>query len=252
MIKTVIRHIRCLRGKYRFIKNIFSFKEEFLSYWKEIDNAGILETVREAKRIFERTVEGKTVRGNSFCFGGIDGESAHYLYCLIRKLTPSVLIETGVCNGVSTAVILFALHKNNEGRLYSIDFPEFAGEFYKESVCWSGKGGAVVPSQQGPGWIIPEYLKNRWELIFGKSQSVLPHLLDRVKEIDFFMHDSEHSYDCMRYEFDCAFAALKEGGVIVADDVDANSAFDDFCRDNKLRPIRITKRMGIVLKKKTN
>ena len=39
------------------------------------------------------------------------------------------------------------------------------------------------------------------------------------------MHDSEHSEACMRFEFDAAWAALRDGGVLAADDVTVNDAF---------------------------
>jgi hypothetical protein len=49
-----------------------------------------------------------------------------------------------------------------------------------------------------------------------------------VGEIDFFMHDSEHSYECMSFEFRTAWEALRDGGVLVADDVNASAAWDEF------------------------
>jgi hypothetical protein len=46
-------------------------------------------------------------------------------YSLIRELQPFVLVETGVCNGVSTAAIQAALDRNGAGMLYLIGLPEF-------------------------------------------------------------------------------------------------------------------------------
>jgi len=55
-----------------------------------------------------------------------------------------VAVETGVCNGVSTAFLLLALERNGDGELYSIDLPEIAGEEYEQGTFWDGKGGALV------------------------------------------------------------------------------------------------------------
>lgn len=49
---------------------------------------------------------------------------------LVRILRPTVVIETGVANGISSAFILKALDKNNEGMLYSIDLHYRNGVLY--------------------------------------------------------------------------------------------------------------------------
>jgi len=52
------------------------------------------------------------------------------LYNLIRDTRPSIVVETGVASGVSTAYILQALEDNRKGKLYSIDLPN---QFYLTS-----------------------------------------------------------------------------------------------------------------------
>jgi predicted O-methyltransferase YrrM len=86
----------------------------------------------------------------------------------------------------------------------------------------------VIPPGKEPGWMVPAELRERWQLVLGRSQDELPPLLERVGEIDFFMHDSEHSYECMSFEFEAAWNSLRPGGAIVADDVTVNSAWDEF------------------------
>jgi predicted O-methyltransferase YrrM len=53
-------------------------------------------------------------------------------------------------------------------------------------------------------------------------------LLDELGEIDFFIHDSEHSYECMTFEYQQAWKYLKPGGLLVSDDISWNASFDDF------------------------
>ena len=99
-----------------------------------------------------------------------------------------------------------------------------------------GKGGAVIPPGRESGWMIPEGLRGPWHLQLGRSQDVLPGLLDRLGAIDFFLHDSEHSETCMRFEFEHAWAALRPGGVLAADDVTQNTAFADFASAQDREP----------------
>jgi predicted O-methyltransferase YrrM len=184
---------------------------------------------------FWDTVQGQTPRGQRYNTGRVTGRDGYdeglRLYRLLRELRPEVAVETGVCNGVSTAFVLLALEDNGTGHLHSIDLPEVAGEEYEKGTFWDGKGGAVIPPGKEPGWMVPPGLRERWDLVLGRSQDQLPALLDRVGEIDFFMHDSEHSYECMSFEFRTAWEALREGGVLVADDVNVNQAWDEFTRE---------------------
>ncbi|MFW9943247.1 MAG: class I SAM-dependent methyltransferase [Candidatus Thorarchaeota archaeon] len=231
-----------------FIKTVFTNVEEFLEYANEIKDSGLIDELDQARNKFENSVSGKTKRGNLYSLGAISYREGVKIYSLIRKMKPNVLVETGVCNGVSTAFILFALHKNKMGKLYSIDFPEVEGIDYEKGTFWEGKGGAVIPHNKGPGWVIPQYLKKRWKLILGKSQEKLPSLLKELKKIDFSIHDSEHSYECMIFEFNEAFAALKKNGVLASDDITWNNSFYDFCKQKNLIPMKISRNIGFTFK----
>jgi hypothetical protein len=46
--------------------------------------------------------------------------------------------------------------------------------------------------------------------------------------IDIFIHDSEHSYENMMFEYITAWHYLKEGGILLSDDTNLNKAFSDF------------------------
>jgi hypothetical protein len=201
---------------------------------------------------FWDTVQGETPRGQRYNTGRVTGRDGYdeglRLYRLLRDVRPQVAVETGVCNGVSTAFLLLALEDNGTGELHSIDLPEVAGEEYEEGTFWDGKGGAVIPPGKEPGWMVPPELGERWELVLGRSQDELPPLLDRVGQIDFFMHDSEHSYECMSFEFRTAWAALRDGGVLVADDVNVNAAWDEFARDVGREPEPLGSKLAMIVK----
>jgi len=223
---------------------------------REISASGLVEHLEEQAAHFWRTVHGET-RGHRYNTGRATGRDGYgeglRLYAVLRKLRPRVAVETGVCNGVSTAFLLLALEANGPGEngpaeLHSLDLPEIAGEEYEPGTFWDGKGGAVVPAGKEAGWMVPERLRSRWHLTLGRSQDELPGLLERVAPIDFFLHDSEHSEACMRFEFETAWAALRAGGVLAADDVNANTAFADFAAREGREPLELGPKLALIVK----
>ena len=135
------------------------------------------------------------------------------LYTMIRILKPEIVIETGVFEGHSSLSILSAMKENNKGFLYSIDLPS-----------------PDLPSGKVPGWMVPEHLRKRWDLRAGKSSDLLPTLLLEVKDVDIFLHDSEHSYENMYWEYKTAWAHIKTRGLLLSHDVSQNAAFKDFAK----------------------
>jgi predicted O-methyltransferase YrrM len=140
-------------------------------------------------------------------------------YAIVRLVKPDIVVETGVQAGISSAYILKALAKNNQGILYSIDLPD-------ENILMR------IPRESrhyiDSGWVIPKELKNRWRLIIGRSRDKLPSLLKMPGSIDIFVHDSEHSYENMMFKYMTAWDHLKEGGILLSDDTNLNKAFIDF------------------------
>jgi len=208
-----------------FVTTFFDSRAELEAYQRELDDLWpLVDRARDAWRA--EVGEGATTRGHPASFAHLAKRSALNLYPLVRKLQPDVLVETGVCNGVSSSVLLQALDRNGKGRLYSIDYPEYSDGSVTD--LWEGKGGGMVPAGKQSGWLIPDALRSRWELTVGKSQEQLPPLLDRLGEIDFFMHDSEHSEECMRFELHAAARVLRPTGLLVVDDADWNTVFKEF------------------------
>jgi len=226
---------------------VFDDRAQLNRYRRELSDSGLPELLDAAQHRFESSIAGTTVRGRAWGFGGITRGSRSRLYAVIRALRPRVLVETGVCNGVSSAVILQALEDNHLGRLHSIDLPEFA-ESDVQTDHWAGKGGAVIPSGNAPGWVIPPGLRRRWQLIVGRSQDQLPKLLGRLGTIDLFFHDSEHSYDCMMSEFELAFDRLRGGGALLSDDIASNGSFFEFAGRRGRTPHLLGEGVGLIIK----
>jgi predicted O-methyltransferase YrrM len=140
------------------------------------------------------------------------------VYTCIRALKPAIMVETGVASGSSTAYILKAMELNKSGLLYSIDLP-------------NADPGALVPENKETGWIVPSELRHRWKLILGRSQEQLPPLLRELQKIDAFLHDSEHTYEVMMFEYETVWPHLRDRGVLLSDDIHWNGAFYDFARN---------------------
>ena len=143
-------------------------------------------------------------------------------------------METGVAAGVSASYILNALERNGRGNLYSIDVPwqtvkQNWRKYFTDDMMQS------QPLEERQGWIIPDYLRGRWNLVLGKSSEKLPVLLKETGPIDLFFHDSEHVYDTMLWEFRAGWAGLKNRGVLIAHNIDSSAAFEDFEKDAAVR-----------------
>lgn len=129
-------------------------------------------------------------------------ELAQLCSSIVQSTTPSTIVETGVGRGVTSYYILRALEKNGKGHLYSIELPPL-------------KFGA----RQDVGRLVPSSLRSRWSLIFGPGVSEMKKLRGNLKEIDIFVHDSNHTYLNQLAEYKIALAWLKRGGILISDDV---------------------------------
>lgn len=141
------------------------------------------------------------------CHNG-DIRLARTSYAITRGLRPTLAVETGVCYGVTSACILQAMQQNGTGRLHSIDLPPLARK-----------------ADKYVGSLIPQDLRSRWTRQRGNARRQLAPLLGKLGPIDFFLHDSLHTYEHMALEFDAAWAALRSGGLLMADDIERNTAF---------------------------
>jgi predicted O-methyltransferase YrrM len=154
------------------------------------------------------------------------------LYVIMRALRPETVVETGGTPGKSTAFILRAMHRNACGHLYTIDLPPDAAQNTQLQVSESYH--EALPSGTASGWVVPDEWRTRHTQLLGSSREHLPTVLEELQTIDVFLHDSDHSYENMTWEFQTAFPALEKSGLMLSDDVRANGAFRDFCRTRDL------------------
>jgi predicted O-methyltransferase YrrM len=127
---------------------------------------------------------------------------AKICYTLVRLNVPSLVVETGVGRGVTSYYILRALEKNQKGCLYSVDLPPLKRHARHEV-----------------GRLVPPSLRSRWVLSFGPGIDAMQTLQEKLRDIDMFVHDSNHTYRNQRAEYGIALAWLRERGILVSDDV---------------------------------
>jgi predicted O-methyltransferase YrrM len=157
-----------------------------------------------------------------------------FIYFFVRCLQPAVMVETGVAHGVSSWTILNAMHKNGKGKLYSIDLPDLD----TKKVFNVGNYSAE------PGWVVPDELRYRWELHLGSATELLLPLLQRLGKTDIFYHDSDHSYEHMKFEFHTAVQYIRPGGLLISDDVHHHHAFREIVEEKNLAAVQLFSKGG--------
>jgi predicted O-methyltransferase YrrM/uncharacterized protein YoxC len=228
----------CGNAIYADLEALAQFGEVPDDVWGPLLNDALEEakTVPHSNQVFERRdyienyLQELTRKYHAhYSAGWVNLEDALFLYWLVRQLKPTTIVQTGVCNGLSSAFMMLGLVKNGgQGRLYAIDLPPV---FNPKDAAWTVRDrvyGVVIPEGVSSGWMVPDAYRDRFEVWTGDAKSLLPKMVDKVDAIDLFYHDSDHTYGHMMFEFREAKRKLKRGGVIVADDISWNASVWDF------------------------
>ncbi len=125
---------------------------------------------------------------------------ASFLFAYIIHNKPSVIVETGVANGITTNVIMKALEKTG-GSLYSFDVDPRTENVY------SGQGN----------W--------HFRLLKGKFETDLKNQVSKIEKVNLWIHDSNHGYQWQAFEYELAAYHLDSEGILVSDDIDASTAW---------------------------
>jgi hypothetical protein len=117
-------------------------------------------------------------------------------YALARVLTPGLIIETGVHDGLGSMILVRALERNADqgapGRLVSFDINPDAG------------------------WLVGAH--PMWELRVQSSQEGLPEVLERPPAPEMFIYDGVHSREDELWDLETVHRHLSPNGVLVSDD----------------------------------
>lgn len=198
-----LKNVNELEKYYQDIANDKNLREHLDSQFKKLTEVTVTNEKVSKVRYAKDNPAGR-INMNS------QENAGFFLYVLIRAIKPDIVVETGVSSGESSTYILQGLADNKKGRLYSIDLP---------ANSTREKQDYVFPHGMSSGWAIPDHLRDRWELKLGSSKEVLLPLLEKLKTIDIFLHDSLHTYEHMMFEFQTSWEFLKKDGLLLSDDI---------------------------------
>jgi len=232
--RTIVNRARLMLqyGKFRRVRNdslarlTGSSSAEADRFCREIENdreftADVRGRYREHVNYFPLPTDFMVAPdGNTMFF------SCVALYALTRIMRPEKIVETGGTPGKSSAFILRALDRNAAGHLWTVDLAPPPADGRELNPA---EGHSFTPDGLTSGWAIPGALLERHTVVSGDAREKLPPLLQSLGSIDIFIHDSDHSYDHMMWEFETALPFLRPGGVMWSDDILGHSAWPDFC-----------------------
>ncbi len=110
-------------------------------------------------------------------------------YVLVRIYKPKVIVETGTDKGLGSLVIQLAIEKNQMGTLYTLDIDEYSGSLFDK-----------------------EDLKKIKFLVGDSVQN-----MQKINEIDFFIHDSDHSEEHEKKEIRAVASKLTNNAIVISD-----------------------------------
>lgn len=184
--------------------------EDLNGYLKTLDTA-LWEETQKTCETLRQNAQGKLDNLGMDLGGG-----GHYplLYFLTRHLNPDTIIETGVAAGWSSMAILSALKENNnDGQLFSSDFPYFR---YKNP-------------EKYVGYVVDENLKSNWSLFIDGDQNNIPKIISKIKTpVKLFHYDSDKSVEGRNFAYKLVAPKLSDDAIVIFDDIQDNLHFRDF------------------------
>ena len=90
-----------------------------------------------------------------------------------------------------------------------------------------------------------------WKLFRFADRESLPKIFKENEVFDVVHYDSDKAYEGMSWAYHQLFSHLRNGGVFISDDINDNSAFQDFCEKMKIDPTIVDfdgKFVGIFIK----
>lgn len=149
------------------------------------------------------------------------GEGATgFLFNITKGIKAEKIIETGVAYGWSSLAILLAIKDNESAKLISNDMPYIK-----------------MNNDKYVGCIIPEFLKNKWDLQRLPDVIGIPLAIKKFhNRIDLCHYDSDKSYSGRMFGYPVLWNGLKEGGIFISDDIQDNNAFKHFAESQNKAP----------------
>lgn len=166
-------------------------------------------------------------------FWQVSEKELAFIYAVTASLKPEVIVETGVGPGTTSFAFLSAASTYG-GRLVSFDLGEKYGD---ENIS------------EPVGFVVPDELRNNWNLILGNTTETLPANISKYGRPSIFMHDSEHTYGHVTFELDTAMKHLNGKFLIIVDNFDWTEGPADFARKHELVLNRVADDMCYIYRK---
>ena len=144
------------------------------------------------------------------------------LYYLAEYLKAENVIETGVAYGWSALAILLSLSSRKNARLISTDMP-YPG----------------LDNSKYVGCVLPDDLKEQWKLIPEADTYALPKAIASFNHLDLCHYDSDKYYGGRMWAYPKLWELLRDGGMLISDDIENNLAFKKFSKSINREPIII-------------
>lgn len=158
------------------------------------------------------------------------------LYAAAEAVGATRLLETGVAYGWSSLALLASAANRPGARLVSVDMP------------YPGYGDEAYV-----GCVVPPELRANWTLLHRADREGIPLALGRFNgTIDLCHYDSDKSHDGRLFAYRRLWDALREGGILISDDIGDNMAFAEFADTLSGEVIVVAdgkKFMGMILKR---
>ncbi|MCL4438921.1 MAG: class I SAM-dependent methyltransferase [Candidatus Thermoplasmatota archaeon] len=185
-------------------------QDKFFSYLKT-DRKNFEVTAKEAEPINEEVKR----RIGSRDYWQVSERELEYIYASVKLFGGRIVAETGVGPGTTSYAILKAT-EDFSGHLYSFDLGQPFGKEKDMPV----------------GFMIPDSLRDRFTLILGDTKKTLEKNLIYFGPFDVFFHDSEHTYEHVKFELETARKNLRSKFLIIVDNYDWTHAPDEFASAN--------------------
>lgn len=134
---------------------------------------------------------------------GVTQSERDFLYRLVLKYKPTTVIETG--SGASSLSILAGLSVLQQGMLHSIDLPGLENRTTSAKEAWY-----IIQNSK---------LNNHWKIYEDNVYNRLPILIVDIQVVDMFFHDSKHTSEHVRFEFNLVNSKLRVGGLFGMHDI---------------------------------
>ncbi len=150
-------------------------------------------------------------------FWQVSADELTFIYSITRTFKPKNVVETGVGPGTTSYAFLSALKAG--GTLHSFDIGEKYGDEDKAEPV---------------GFVVPQKMREKWDLTIGDSKLTLRKKLDEIGQVDLFFHDSEHTHEHVMYELESVLPHLSDRFIILVDNYDWTKAPELFAARNNM------------------